>query len=208
MRRLLRWTFNALAATSLLLCLATAGLWVRSYWVGDMFGATRVEASFVGREIQLFHYRMFLASYRGEFGTLYGWSERPEDSPTPPWEFSLDHPAVGLAAYGPDRRFSARWEEIGGYGYTTQILRVPDWSLVAALAVLPAIFAFRQIRAVRRRRRRSRLGLCPACGYDLRASPGRCPECGAVPAKHETRSTKPETNSKSKEETAKTSAPF
>ena len=52
------------------------------------------------------------------------------------------------------------------------------------VAVLLAPLAMLTVRRLHRGRRYGR-GLCPACGYDLRASPGRCPECGAVPARNE-----------------------
>ena len=51
---------------------------------------------------------------------------------------------------------------------------VPYWS-VALLTLLPSVA---WIVTWFRRRRSPRAGLCPACGYDLRATPDRCPECG------------------------------
>ena len=55
---------------------------------------------------------------------------------------------------------------------------VPYWCFALATGAGPTL----RLRALMRRRRRGRAGLCVACGYDLRATPGRCPECGASPS--------------------------
>ena len=58
--------------------------------------------------------------------------------------------------------------------YRFLILRVPWWSIALTGIVLPAWWVLRWIKS----RRQSKLGLCSNCGYDLRATPDRCPECG------------------------------
>jgi hypothetical protein len=57
---------------------------------------------------------------------------------------------------------------------TNWVLQVPYWSLVALTALPPAWLDHR----ARRRCRLARRGVCTKCGYDLRESPDRCPECG------------------------------
>ena len=56
-------------------------------------------------------------------------------------------------------------------------VKLPYWFLAA----VSVSFRFRGwVHRVRERNRHS-VGLCPACGYDVRATPGQCPECGRTP---------------------------
>jgi hypothetical protein len=52
------------------------------------------------------------------------------------------------------------------------------YKLVPFTAILPLAWFGRWVWRSGRRQDRLMFGLCPECGYDLRASKGRCPECG------------------------------
>lgn len=62
------------------------------------------------------------------------------------------------------------------YGYSVSIWAMADWLPAAALGLL----LLWPVWTLRQQRLRRMIGRCRACGYDLRASIDRCPECGTA----------------------------
>lgn len=58
------------------------------------------------------------------------------------------------------------------------VLTAPHTTTAAALAALPALRVASYFLGRRRRRQLIGKNVCPTCGYDCRATPDRCPECG------------------------------
>ena len=100
-------------------------------------------------------------------------------SDRPHWWQRFDSPG-GYSDDGTTLGFYFRAQSNAGPTYVGRqrdlIFRIPYWFLAAASTLAPAAALRRRLRT----RRRTRRGLCPRCGYDLRESPDRCPECGTA----------------------------
>ncbi len=68
------------------------------------------------------------------------------------------------------------WRLIPGHASLFWRLGVPFWISALFFAAL----SWYLYAPLHRRRKRKKLGLCVKCGYDLRGSKDRCPECGTA----------------------------
>mgnify|MGYP001481153300 CR=1 FL=1 len=141
---------KTMAGVSVLCFVGISALWVRSYWVQDSL----VQNHDMGMSRGVFSRRGSVWIYVGQAShRRHGFYHYANE--------------IGDSAYTSSLpMFYAVSNEFGRY------LGFPHW--------LPTIlFATTSILLIRKsRRRRYGVGRCTNCGYDLRASPQRCPECG------------------------------
>jgi hypothetical protein len=160
-----RKLFTIAAAVPLLLIAAVFALWVRSYFVGETLGWDFSDEN-PGIRVVGFD------SSEGVVGLTYldyptalyesGWWHYVYD----PW--SPEGGAPGWRTFAYERK-----DESGGRSWR---LYFPYWVPIMVFAI-PAVF---WLAGKRRHQRGVRDRRCPTCGYDLRATPDRCPECGTV----------------------------
>lgn len=147
-----RHTFAIVA--SLLLCIAIVVLWARSW----------TEA---GRRNDCIRWRSTRSYWIGSgFGSL-GVESGPLRSREGMWPTATKQVSF-LGFYA--------WRQWHGVEYVTSVA-IPYWPFFLLSVVLPIRGSAVALRAYRRRVR-VKSGQCATCGYDLRFSSERCPECG------------------------------
>lgn len=193
-RRLFYILRNAATALSFLLCATEVVLWVRSYFAADSycFPAERVVAAGPEDDWGLAT-QLVIRSSRGkvQFHRYETVPRRAEPTghasvrPAPPLRSGQRTLRTDWSwQFGGIERFhrAPNQQQVADGSYLFMgfdNLTLPWWMPTAVAALLPGIWLVRFPGRLRRRRR-LRNRLCARCGYDLRATPDRCPECGAV----------------------------
>lgn len=180
---MLRRMFNFAAAASLLLTLGIGLLWWQSYGSSDKVAWSGDRAYTSLRSAQG---RAVLYLYRADFPIRHNTDDRGlqygrEGAASP----DLEMLSVMILCSDSSVRL-VQWNHAGfawSHRRSNRDLIVtavaPCWSLASATSMFPLAWTGARLR--RRFRRHKTTGLCATCGYDLRATPDRCPECGTIP---------------------------
>jgi hypothetical protein len=143
---------NFMTMVSLLLFVAVLGTWVRSYGSFVVFDVG-------GNAVRLSGGWVYCNDPTGQMILALRRRVQPESPRNLVWR-------AGPTNRNRDRSFVIRLAT-----------RVPLGVPATLLGILPATWSVRRLRTRGRRPR----GSCVRCGYDLRATPDRCPECGTIP---------------------------
>jgi hypothetical protein len=183
MRRCLRRLRRALPVASLALCITATTLWIASYWFAQMIGhrrSTVLQADSLGADVTSTSHsvsmvRGIVRCYGGTISTRHvpGEDSEPERVGTT-HTLSASSDSFEKPVTEDQTWLGFRFERRPGHGWD---LWFPAWVVVLVTAVPPALSAPRWY-AVFTRRPASH---CQGCGYDMRATPDRCPECGRAP---------------------------
>ena len=177
-----RRLFTVFCALSLVLCLVTVVLWIRTYFVPEIISWQNSK------------HQTNIVLVSGSF-LIARATALPDQEDLPHWlHWEQNHSRRRVENYM--MTYDARsWVKFGQprvteiFGYTFAEIRMPFFGedrrslvgpilpMTAVTAVLP-VWSLLRIRRERLRKRRARSGLCPICAYDLRTCSDRCPECG------------------------------
>ena len=193
MKRLRRWLLDGVTVLSVMLILGMGILCVRAFWANDGFCYRSVDGPSRDGEISTWAAWISTAGVNpltsqisitvermsGIRGMMLGgfshWQKQGMNRSSrfggnaPAW---LERLGFGGAIGSSQRRQGPavrREFRAGAFA--------PTWFLFLATAVFPCTWVALRVRS---RRRRNASHLCVRCGYDLRATPDRCPECGTI----------------------------
>jgi hypothetical protein len=200
-----KWsTFTVVTVVSAIICLLALAAWVRSIWAAEgwlfwprgidtpagMSGAFRSSRWIGSSKGQLIiadltfpessAAQRFLETHRCS-GYLRADSAKPLLPPFPMTISAENHmEATGVRFH----RLNLSCVAPGFAGqYREREIRIEWWVVVAVSFVLPLVWQTRRLVIREReisRRRKLEKSICITCGYDMRATPERCPECGGL----------------------------
>jgi hypothetical protein len=202
MRRILRGFSRVVCVLSVLLCVAVCVFWVRGLtgrdqiewrynrWLPDMSAASN--GVYLTSDKRLWAHALWGKAPPSNGNLVYGYYLNADSSGgKPQWRVTHAKYAKlsvggvfgpvtydsdsGTRGWGPLRWSShRRVRPKDGDDFQSIQVGVSHWLVALVLLAPPTVWVTHLLMARRSRTR----GLCLRCGYDLRATPQRCPECG------------------------------